>query len=97
MLGNLNDSLGIETSCDETAASICSNKIILSNIVSSQYMHSDYGGVVPEIASREHEKYLNIIVNSAIKESGIKLSNLDAIAVTQGRTSWYFVDWDQLR
>ena len=76
--------LGIETSCDETAASICSNKKILSNIVSSQYMHSDYGGVVPEIASREHEKYLNIIVNSAIKESGIKLSNLDAIAVTQG-------------
>ena len=76
--------LGIETSCDETAASICSNKKILSNIVSSQYMHSDYGGVVPEIASREHEKYLNIIVNSAITESGIKLSNLDAIAVTQG-------------
>ena len=76
--------LGIETSCDETAASICSNKKILSNIVSSQYMHNDYGGVVPEIASREHEKYLNIIVNSAISESGIKLSNLDAIAVTQG-------------
>ena len=48
--------LGIETSCDETAASICSNKKILSNIVSSQYMHSNYGGVVPEIASREHEK-----------------------------------------
>ena len=76
--------LGIETSCDETAASVCSKKKILSNIVSSQYIHSNYGGVIPEIASREHEKYLNRIVKSAINESGIKLSNLEAIAVTQG-------------
>ncbi len=76
--------LGIETSCDETAASICSNRKILSNIVSSQYIHSNYGGVIPEIASREHEKYLNLIVKSAINESGLKLSNLEAIAVTQG-------------
>ncbi len=76
--------LGIETSCDETAASVCSNGKILSNIVSSQYIHSNYGGVIPEIASREHEKYLNLIVKSAINESGIKLSNLEAIAVTQG-------------
>ena len=76
--------LGIETSCDETAASVCSNRKILSNIVSSQYIHNDYGGVIPELASREHEKYLNLIVNSAINKSGIKLSNLEAIAVTQG-------------
>ncbi|MAV89604.1 MAG: tRNA (adenosine(37)-N6)-threonylcarbamoyltransferase complex transferase subunit TsaD [Candidatus Marinimicrobia bacterium] len=76
--------LGIETSCDETAASVCSNRKILSNIVSSQYIHSNYGGVIPELASREHEKYLNLIVNSAINKSGIKLSNLEAIAVTQG-------------
>ena len=76
--------LGIETSCDETAASVCSNRKILSNIVSSQYIHNDYGGVIPELASREHEKYLNLIVNSAINKSGIILSNLEAIAVTQG-------------
>ena len=76
--------LGIETSCDETAASICSNGEILSNIVSSQHVHQKFGGVVPEIASREHEKYLNVIVNSAIEDSGIKLLDLDAIAVTQG-------------
>ena len=76
--------LGIETSCDETAASICSNGEILSNIVSSQHIHKKFGGVIPEIASREHEKYLNVIVNSAIEDSGIKLLDLDAIAVTQG-------------
>ena len=76
--------LGIETSCDETAASVCSNRKILSNIVSSQYIHNNYGGVIPELASREHEKYLNLIVNSAINKSGIILSNLEAIAVTQG-------------
>ena len=76
--------LGIETSCDETAASICSNGEILSNIVSSQHVHKKFGGVIPEIASREHEKYLNVIVNSAIEDSGIKLLDLDAIAVTQG-------------
>ena len=49
--------IGFETSCDETAVSICREGEILSNIVSSQLIHSDFGGVVPEIASREHENY----------------------------------------
>ena len=53
--------LGIETSCDETAVSICKNGNILSNVISSQIVHADFGGVVPEIASREHEKMLNNI------------------------------------
>ena len=57
--------LGIETSCDETAASICHNGKILSNIVSRQVIHSKFGGVVPEIASREHELLLNSVVNEA--------------------------------
>ena len=76
--------LGIETSCDETAAAICSNGKILSNIVSQQLVHSKFGGVIPEIASREHELLLNQVVNHAVFESGIKLNELDAISVTQG-------------
>ena len=76
--------LGIETSCDETAASICHDGRILSNIISSQVVHSSFGGVVPEIASREHELMLNSIVNDAISEANLSLCDLDAIAVTQG-------------
>ena len=51
--------LGIETSCDETAVSICRDGEILSNVVGSQLIHSQFGGVVPEVASREHERLLN--------------------------------------
>ena len=76
--------LGIETSCDETAASICKDQKILSSIVSSQMIHSKFGGVIPEIASREHEKLLNLIVKEALFESNIQLESLDAISVTNG-------------
>ena len=76
--------LGIETSCDETAASICHDGKILSSIISSQAVHSSYGGVVPEIASREHERMLNSIVSNAISDANLSLGDLDAIAVTQG-------------
>ena len=63
--------LGIETSCDETAVSVCRNGEILSNTVSSQLIHNSYGGVVPEIASREHEKLLNIVVDKSLSEAEI--------------------------
>tara|TARA_Y100000768_G_scaffold240800_1_gene182419 strand:- start:482 stop:1471 length:990 start_codon:yes stop_codon:yes gene_type:complete len=76
--------LGIETSCDETAAAICSEGEILSSTITQQIIHSDYGGVIPEIASREHEYLLNKVVNHALDESGVKLNELDAISVTQG-------------
>ena len=76
--------LGIETSCDETAAAVCKNGKIISNIVSRQIIHSQFGGVVPELASREHETLLNRVVNEAIKKANISLRNLNAIAVTQG-------------
>ena len=76
--------LGIETSCDETAASICVDGKILSSALSSQEIHSKFGGVIPELASREHEKTLNLIVHKAIKESNLSLNDLDGIAVTQG-------------
>ncbi|MBU3948000.1 MAG: tRNA (adenosine(37)-N6)-threonylcarbamoyltransferase complex transferase subunit TsaD [Proteobacteria bacterium] len=78
--------LGIETSCDETAASVVSdgNKI-LSSIVSSQAeIHSPYGGVVPELASRKHMEAIVPVVRKAISSAGIETKQIEAIAVTQG-------------
>ena len=76
--------LGIETSCDETAVSVCKDGNILSNVISSQVAHSDFGGVVPEIASREHEKMLNKITIMALSEASTSLSQIQGIAVTSG-------------
>ena len=82
--------LGIESSCDETAASIISendqgNPIILSNIVSSQVdVHKEFGGVVPELAARSHIEKIDWIVQKAIDESGIKINEIDAVASTAG-------------
>lgn len=76
--------LGIETSCDETAVSVCSNGEILSNIVGSQLIHSDFGGVVPEVASREHERLLNDLTIKAISSAKIKINEIEGIAVTNG-------------
>ena len=82
--------LGIESSCDETAASVITqNKqnipIILSNIISSQIdIHKEFGGVVPELAARSHIEKIDLIVEKAIKDSGIQIENLDAIASTAG-------------
>jgi N6-L-threonylcarbamoyladenine synthase len=76
--------LGIETSCDETAAAIVHNGKVLSNIIHSQQIHQSSGGVIPELASREHEYYLNTIVQKALTTSTINKSELKGIAVTQG-------------
>jgi N6-L-threonylcarbamoyladenine synthase len=82
--------LGIESSCDETAASIISennqgNPIILSNIVSSQVnIHKEFGGVVPELAARSHIEKIDWIVKKAIDDSGIDINKLDAVASTAG-------------
>ena len=82
--------LGIETSCDETAASIITeneqgNPIVLSNIVSSQVeVHKEFGGVVPELAARSHIEKIDWIVEKAIDESGKKISEIDAVASTAG-------------
>ena len=76
--------LGIESSCDETAAAICNDGNILSSIVSSQQIHKDFGGVVPEVASREHERLLNFSVEKALDDAEISLSDLDGIGVTKG-------------
>ena len=76
--------LGIETSCDETAVSVCQEGVILSNVISSQIIHTDFGGVVPEIASREHERMLNNITIKALSDASIRLSQIQGIAVTNG-------------
>lgn len=78
--------LGIETSCDETAASVVNDKReILSNIVVSQIEeHQQYGGVMPEVASRAHLNYLQQTVDLALKESKLSLQDMDAVAVTAG-------------
>jgi len=76
--------LGIETSCDETAVSVCKDGSILSNVISSQLVHTDFGGVVPEIASREHEKMLNNITIKALSDASIKLNQIQGVAVTSG-------------
>ena len=74
--------LGIESSCDETSASIIEDNIVLSNIVSSQEIHAEFGGVVPELASRAHIRLITMIINQALKKSGVDKSDLTGIAVT---------------
>ena len=78
--------LGIETSCDETAAAVVEDgRHILSNVVATQVeMHAKYGGIVPEIASRQHMRTLIPVVDSALEDAGLELRQLDAIAVTHG-------------
>ena len=78
--------LGIETSCDETSAAVVKNgKEILSNIISSQIdLHKKYGGVVPELASRKHVENIIPVIEEALLESGVSLSDIDLIGVTRG-------------
>ena len=78
--------LAIESSCDETAAAVVKNgRAVLSNIISSQIdLHTLYGGVVPEIASRKHMEQINQVVDKALSEAGVTLSDISAIAVTYG-------------
>jgi len=76
--------LAIESSCDDTAAAVLCNDKILSNIVANQSIHEQYGGVVPELASRAHEKNIVPVVHQALQKAGIIKEQLSAIAFTQG-------------
>lgn len=78
--------LGIETSCDETAAAVVSDgRVIHSNVVASQVdLHAEYGGVFPELASREHVKAIYPIVKEALRQAHVEIHDIDAVAVTQG-------------
>ncbi|MEW4922658.1 tRNA (adenosine(37)-N6)-threonylcarbamoyltransferase complex transferase subunit TsaD [Algibacter sp. 2305UL17-15] len=76
--------LGIESSCDDTSASVIHNGKILSNVVASQKIHGDYGGVVPELASRAHQQNIVPVVHQAIEKAGITKAQLHAVAFTRG-------------
>ncbi|MGM0634880.1 MAG: tRNA (adenosine(37)-N6)-threonylcarbamoyltransferase complex transferase subunit TsaD [Bacteroidota bacterium] len=76
--------LGIESSCDDTSAAVFCNQKKLSNVVATQEIHHQYGGVVPELASRAHQQNIVPVVDQAIKNAGIKKSDLSAIAYTKG-------------
>lgn len=76
--------LAIESSCDETSAAIIRNGKVLNNVIASQSVHQKYGGVVPELASRAHQKNILHVVNEAMTSAGIKKRDLQAIAFTRG-------------
>jgi N6-L-threonylcarbamoyladenine synthase len=76
--------LAIESSCDETSAAVLFGTKVLSNEVVTQLQHAQYGGVVPEIASRAHQTMITAVVHAALKEAGKELGDLEVIAVTQG-------------
>ncbi len=76
--------LGIESSCDDTSAAVLKNGELLSNVTASQQVHFDYGGVVPELASRAHQQNVLPVVDQAIKRAGITCEQLSAIAFTRG-------------
>ncbi|MFO7575452.1 MAG: tRNA (adenosine(37)-N6)-threonylcarbamoyltransferase complex transferase subunit TsaD [Bacteroidales bacterium] len=76
--------LGIESSCDDTAAAIVRDGIMMSNLITNQDIHRAYGGVVPELASRAHQANIVPVINQALEEAGIGLEEVDAIAFTKG-------------
>lgn len=76
--------LAIESSCDDTAAAVLQNDKVLSNIVANQLIHNEFGGVVPELASRAHQQNIVPVIDTALKKANIKKEQLSAIAFTQG-------------
>ena len=76
--------LAIESSCDDTAAAVLKNDKVLSNVVANQLIHNDFGGVVPELASRAHQQNIVPVIAAALKKANVKKEELSAIAFTQG-------------
>lgn len=76
--------LGIESSCDDTSAAIIRDGLLISNVIASQSVHEEYGGVVPELASRAHQQNIVPVVDAAIRRAGISKTDLSAIAFTRG-------------
>ena len=76
--------LGIESSCDDTSAAVIRDGILLSNVIAGQKVHEEYGGVVPELASRAHQQNIVPVVDTALKRAGINKTDLSAIAFTRG-------------
>ena len=78
--------LGIESSCDDTSAAVIRGRRLLSNVIASQEVHRQYGGVIPELASRAHQQNIIPVVDRAVREAGIGMSDLDGIC--SARCSW---------
>ena len=76
--------LGIESSCDDTSAAVIANGVICSNVVAGQLVHKEYGGVVPELASRAHQQNIIPVVHRALKLAGVAKEDLSAVAFTRG-------------
>ena len=76
--------LGIESSCDDTSAAVLQDTTLLSSVIASQAVHARYGGVIPELASRAHQQNIVPVVDTALKEAGITIDKVDAIAFTRG-------------
>lgn len=76
--------LGIESSCDDTSAAVLKNNTILSNLIARQDIHEQYGGVVPELASRAHQQNIIPVVDAALKKAGVSKEEIDAVAFTRG-------------
>ncbi|MDQ3100012.1 MAG: tRNA (adenosine(37)-N6)-threonylcarbamoyltransferase complex transferase subunit TsaD, partial [Bacteroidota bacterium] len=76
--------LGIESSCDETAAAVLVDGVLRSNIVAGQEVHQQWGGVVPELASRAHQEHIIPVVQQALKEANVIKNELSAVAFTRG-------------
>ena len=76
--------LGIESSCDDTAAAIIQEGVLLSNVIANQDVHKKYGGVVPELASRAHQQNIIPVVDRALQEAGVEIQDVSAVAYTQG-------------
>jgi len=76
--------LGIESSCDDTSASVVRDTVMLSNVIASQAVHVKYGGVIPELASRAHQQNIIPVADTALKDAGVGVGDLDAVAFTRG-------------
>ena len=76
--------LGIESSCDDTSAAVLRDGVLLSNVIASQQVHKDFGGVVPELASRAHEQNIVPVVSEALRKAGVRPEDLTAVAFTRG-------------
>ena len=87
--------LGIESSCDDTSAAVICDGVVLSNIVANQEVHAQYGGVVPELASRAHQKNIVPVVQQAIEKAGITKEDLSAICFhKRPRLNGIFISWN---
>ena len=83
--------LAIESSCDDTSAAVMQGDKVLSNVVASQKIHEEYGGVVPELASRAHQQNIIPVVHQALQRAGVSKEQLSAIGFTRWRSLWGFL------